>query len=236
MKYYNDINSYNSFGFAIVKLYEEKAVKQIQAFAKNWIYGLLSQWVKGKEGKYPLRDYNRWSERLGVDHDNILIAKNRHIIPEDSIKKILINDRLKEFLAGIGVYQCELWDEGLGWLAFRFIRPGKNDGYPWSKKSWGPAKNVISIWIPIIGHSSDRTLRMIPGSHKKKHCKYLPKQSKFRKDEYRLLGSVKESNIFSPDLKAGEMIFYHPELLHSENVTRSESTRLNFEFRIHRTC
>ena len=39
------------------------------------------------------------------------------------------------------------WDEGLGWLAFRLVRPGFGDGYPLSKKEWGIAKDVISCWI-----------------------------------------------------------------------------------------
>jgi hypothetical protein len=71
---------------------------------------------------------------------------------DSEIEKVLLNNKVKGFLYKIGLQRYEIWDEGLGWLAFRFIRPGVGDGYPLSRKAWGPAKNVVSCWVPIIGY------------------------------------------------------------------------------------
>jgi hypothetical protein len=228
----NQIETYKELGFAIVDLYNEEEVTNIRSFGENWIYNLLSPWVEKREDHLLLGDYHIWSERLPSEHRNVFNAPNRHTLPNKDLENTLINVKLKKFLTRIGINVFDLWDEGLGWLAFRFIRPGRGDGYPWSRKSWGPAKSVISAWVPVIGHSARETLKLIPGSHVKKYRKYLPENSKFQKDEYRLADPIPEAEIFSPTLKSGQVILFHPRVLHTEDVADSELTRLNLEFRI----
>ncbi|MDC0110944.1 phytanoyl-CoA dioxygenase family protein, partial [Alphaproteobacteria bacterium] len=125
-----------------------------------------------------------------------------------------------------------LWDEGLGWLAFRLIRPGFSDGYPFSRKDWGPGKGTISIWIPIIGFDQSQTIAFIPGSHKKKYEKFLPTNSKFTLDEFRLKSPVSEDEIYRPKLKPGQAIVFSPKTIHSEDVPQAPGTRFSLEFRI----
>jgi hypothetical protein len=139
---------------------------------------------------------------------------------------------VKEFLQEIGLDRYELWDEGLGWLGFRFIRPGAGDGYPFSRKAWGVAKEVISCWIPIIGYDRRHTLTLVPGSHRKNYERYLPEGQKFAQGEYRLARIPPAFDRYNPGLKRGEVVFYHPKTLHSEDVLAGRITRLNLEFRI----
>ena len=228
----NQIETYKDLGFAIVDLYNEEEVINIRSFVENWIYNLLSPWIEQRKDRLLLGDYHNWSSTLPVEHRNVFNAPNRHTSPNKDLENTLINAKLKKFLARIGIKEFDLWDEGLGWLAFRFIRPGRGDGYPWSRKSWGPAKSVISAWVPIIGLSALETLKLIPGSHMKKYQKYLPADTKFRKDEYRLADPISEAEIFSPTLKNGQVILFHPKMLHTEDVADSGLTRLNLEFRI----
>ncbi len=228
----SQIETYKELGFAILDLYNEEEVINIRSFVENWIYNLLSPWIGKREDHLLLGDYHIWSETLPAEHRNVFNAPNRHTSPNKGIENTLINVKLKKFLARIGIKEFDLWDEGLGWLAFRCIRPCKGDGYPWSRKSWGPAKRVVSAWLPIIGHSARETLKLIPGSHMKKYQKYLPVNTKFRKDEYRLADPIPEAEIFSPTLKNGQVILFNPQMLHTEDVADSGLTRLNLEFRI----
>jgi ectoine hydroxylase-related dioxygenase (phytanoyl-CoA dioxygenase family) len=117
-------------------------------------------------------------------------------------------------------------------LAFRLIRPGFGDGYPFSKKNWGPGKGAISIWIPILGFDSRQMIAFIPGSNNKDYEKYLPESSKFTPDEYRLKDSVPESEVYRPKLQPGQAIVFGPQTIHTEDVTKAPSTRLSLEFRI----
>ncbi len=136
------------------------------------------------------------------------------------------------FLRRIHSGQFAQQDDGLGTLGFRFIRPGRNDGYPWSRKAWGPAKEAISLWIPVIGTSNKETLELIPGSHTKEYECYMPAHSKFAKDEYRLVHEPSADEKMRPELKDGEIIIFHPKLIHNENVVDSSITRLNLEIRM----
>lgn len=224
------LKSFKEFGFAMVQIYEEEQVQIIEKFAKNWISQLMPEEIRDND--LNLQDYHHWPKKLRIDHKNIFCAKNRHTTPSKEMEEMLINERLKEFLRAIGVNKFKHWNEGLGWLAFRFIRPGVGDGYPFTRKEWGIAKKVISVWLPVIGYGSKETLAILPGSHLKEYAKYLPTDHQFCQDEHRLAYSPSGAEIFRPNLKRGEVIFYHPRTIHSEEVKESSLTRLNLEFRI----
>jgi len=226
------VEMYHKNGFTVLQVFDDSEVRLLEKFARGWIYRLLAQWVAGKENQYPLETYHIWSKSLSVDHGSVFRAPNRHTIPPQDVADALLNDRLKGFFSMVSVKHYRIWDEGLGWLAFRFIRPGMSDGYPLSRKAWGVATNVISCWVPIIGYGPDETLALVPGSHLKEYDKYLPADSKFRKDEYHLSKKYQNLELFRPKLARGEIIVFHPKTLHSEDVLDSSVTRLNLEFRI----
>jgi len=225
------LKSYQTLGFAIVEAFTLKEVRDIQHFATSWVNALLHQSVKDIPS-LPLENYHIWSKEYPIPHGEIFKAMNRHRGDCEEMKSVLLNARVRGFLSSIGVEKFDLRDEGLGWLAFRFIRPGAGDGYPMTKKEWGIAKEVISFWVPVIGSSDRETIALVPGSHLKEYDGYLPENQKFRKDEYRLKGTILEENIFRPSLNPGDVVIYHPKTLHSEDVQQSTITRLNLEFRI----
>jgi len=141
---------------------------------------------------------------------------------------------LLEFIRAIAPGKDKLWgNDGRGWLAYRIVRPGYNDGYPLCKKSWGPAKNVISCWIPIVGFDKTSTLLLVPKSHKREYKKYTPVNSKFASEEQYLDEKININDTLRPSLNGGEVIIFHPELLHSEDVIASNSTRINLEIRFY---
>ena len=223
------IDSYHREGFMIVQVFDESEVRQLETFATEWLLDLLKEWAGGLDVPPDLGSYHAWSKSLGVDHRNTFRAKNRHTIPDAEIAEIVTNSKIRDVLTGIGLGEYTLWDEGLGWLAFRFVRPGAEDGYPMTCKFWGPAKRVVSCWVPIIGYEPAQTLTLVPGSHLNEYEKILPNDAKFRSDEYRLIDQPKET--FSPRLNRGEVILYHPRVLHSENVVEGGVTRLSLEYR-----
>lgn len=229
---YGSTQNYHQLGFMVVSAFTTSEVKVIESFVKSWVYNLLDPWIKGKRTSFPLETYHVWSETLQVDHAGVLKASNRHTSPPKEVRQALWNKKVQSIISELIGNHFELWDEGLGWLGFRLIRPNKGDGYPMSRKAWGAATNVVSCWIPVIGFSPTQTLTLVPGSHLKEYKKYLPHNTQFCPGEYRLDYSYHTIESYRPSLNAGEAILFHPMTLHSEEMGSGSMTRLSLEFRV----
>ena len=227
------IEDYTNHGYCIIKIFDEEECLFLEEYTQDWIYKLIEESCSKNldRKKYPLSQYHEWWEKCGVNHGELCRATNRYISPDGKLKEIILNKKIFSFLESIEKNKITLWaDPGLGWFGFRMIRPGMNDGYPPSCKNWGAAAGVISIWLPIIGLTSHETLAVVKGSHLQKYERYLPVNSKFTSGEFRLASH--ESVVFTrPELKRGEIIFYHPGLLHTENISDGSTTRVNLEYR-----
>jgi hypothetical protein len=229
----NPEQSYKDNGFAILKVFNQAEQSLIFNHAKAWFRDVMSHNTDKKiSDTLDLENYHKWHSQIGVAHSECLRAKFRYIDPVSELKSALLPNVLMKFIKSVSASKGDLWnDPGLGWYGFRLIRPAMNDGYPFSCKNWGQAAGVISVWCPVIGASKNETLALIPGSHMMEHEAYLPDNSKFTKGELRLKRDVNELEIFRPDLDEGEVIVYHPAVLHSEDVYASKITRLNTEYR-----
>jgi len=229
----NPEQSYAENGFAVVKAFNSEQHLLISDHAKSWFRRVISQNADQEiSDELDLEKYHDWYQEIGVEHGECLRAKFRYINPENELKASLLSDKLMHFIGSISSSKGVLWnDPGLGWYGFRLIRPAMQDGYPFSCKNWGQAAGVVSTWCPVIGSSYNETLALLPGSHLEDHEAYLPENSKFTKGELRLKRAVDHGEIFRPELREGEVIVFHPAVLHSEDVYASEITRLNTEYR-----
>lgn len=226
---------YSADGFVIAPVYSKPEFREIEMFTHNWLAQLWKPYVDLQKNPLELGAYHQWFEKNKIPHGELFRAANRHTTPSESLRSILLNDSVRQLLHESGIDDFDLWDEGLGWLAFRIVRPGFADGYPISRKEWGPAKTVHSFWIPVIGFSRNETLGLVPGSHIQEYPHYLPKEQKFRHDEFRLSPDFDQSslNLNHPDLGPGDAIMYHPRVLHSEESRpASKLTRISLEFRV----
>ncbi len=229
-------DQYFSNGFLKIKLLNSNEFKQIKFIVLKKVYNLL-ELDKYTNSNISYKNFN-WSkyhfyvDRFKLKHDSILTGKNRHFNKNEFKNTILKKKNILNFFQNIVEKKLMFWNEGLGEFAFRIIRPNHNDGYPWSCKKWGPAKNVVSIWLPIISFKNPHTIALWPFSHKKKLSKYKPSSSKFEKKEFRLMKSPPINEVLRPNLTKGEIIFFHQKLQHSENVINGNNTRINLEFRL----
>ena len=232
MKRYMTENKYLIDGFEIFNYLSIEEYQAIKIFSVKWITSLFSSNGLPFINAQSIETYHLNSNGCEEIHRSILKARNRHRVPPENIHNLLINSKLRKFLCKQGIDDFKLWDEGLGWLAFRLIRPGFGDGYPFSKKDWGPGKGTISIWVPILGFDTNQMIAFIRGSNKKEYEKFLPESSKFIADEFRLKDVVPESEVYRPKLNPGQGILFSPQIIHTEDVTKAETTRLSLEFRI----
>ena len=123
---------------------------------------------------YSLDTYHEWWHECDSFRNEALSAKNRHFNTSFWSEFSLI-DSLSEYLYRLfPSYKLSLWNEGLGTSAYRLVRPGFNDGYPPSRKSWGPGGKLISVSIPIIGFSKYESQAFLLGSHLKDFPSHIP--------------------------------------------------------------
>jgi len=226
------INHYNKYGYCVLNAFAENEFTELKKFTEKWVKNVISDHTGINVDSYNLGQYHKWGMDCGIKHNGLFAAKNRYIDPPKNIEKILHNEKIFSLLSEIHGGGYKQWaDPGLGWFGYRLIRPGMGDGYPTSCKNWGAAAGVISLWLPIIGFGINETLCFVPGSHKRTYKNFLPDNQKFTKGELRLGEHIDQNEYKRIELHKGEVIVYHPALLHTENVEKGDTTRINLEYR-----
>lgn len=219
-------------GLVVVRLFSPAEAAAIETFAKRWLERLLTSAAPAPL-RGPIEDYHHWFAAAGIDHGSLLRAANRHSAPQGAIRDLLTGSRVMTLLENlVPGHQIKLWDEGLGWLAFRLVRPNFGDGYSLSCKAWGPAPRVMSLWIPVVGFGPPETIGLVAGSHRRDYPKYLPSDTKFNRDEWRLTPEAAETvTLVRPALSSGDVVVFGPKTLHTEDVVAGDRTRLSLEVR-----
>lgn len=220
-------------GYVLIKDFFSSDEKQLLLnFTTEWL-GENIRAASSDETYDGKIDFKSYHNIPNIDHNRVAAAKYRYIVPNERVIKILEKPDLMKVIKELSD-RCELirWqDPGFGWLGYRIIRPNCNDGYPPSCKDWGAATGVYSLWVPIAGCTSYSSIRFLPGSHKKQYSSYLPDETQFTKGERRLEEDIPESSFVRHACTLGDLIVYHPSVIHSEDSSDKEFTRVNLEYR-----
>jgi hypothetical protein len=117
---------------------------------------------------------------------------------------------------------------------FRIARPKvKSDAATEHIDSYNnDEKSFLTVWIPLIGFGKNYSLKLYPGTHKILHLKKnFEKKTKyisrvFKKNYYKKLNSIR------PNLKPGQAIIFHPNLIHGGSKNNGSHTRISIEVRL----
>lgn len=92
--------------------------------------------------------------------------------------------------------------------------------------------SLISMWVPLVGFNKKYTLNLAPKSHLKDHpFKDFSKSktvSKLFKNNYN-----KKFKFIRPNLKPGQAIVFHNNILHGNSFNLGSNTRVSIEIRIY---
>lgn len=227
---------YKDDGYCIIERFDGGLVERLSAAVYDQISSIIPESISTRFRQNVIK-YHEWFDEAdhSILHDDIFTASARHFSPSQCEFGSMGEDKqvTKMIENIVSADNIKVWDEGLGWCAFRLIRPLPfKDGYPLSKKEWGPGGNLISLYIPIALGSRHDNFGIVPKSHARKF-QGEKQPDKFCRDELRLTqGQIDEAEIVRPDVRLGQGLLFSPKLIHCEAASaNSTGTRLSCEIR-----
>lgn len=239
---YNDLKTK---GFSKIKLFNKNDINNF----KIQIVKILNRkkFIKKKFNINNLHKYHQIVKKEKI-HKKFTDPKNRYLRFEKKIVEKINSNKKINFLIkktwgksdfDIKLFQNKNIKKNFG--AFRLARPykkykddvgGVHLDLHFNNKIYKNDKILYTLWVPIVGNSKKSTLRLAPGSHKKKHnTKNLIKQNKYIskifKENY-----AKKFKFNRFHMNQGEVLIFHPNLLHGGSKNLTNNTRISFDFRI----
>ncbi len=241
-KHFNKTNLYLKNGYIKIKLFSKEDIiflkkKLIKKINKNFLH----------KKNIKLEDFHNLKLSTNIKN-KIFLPKDRYIFLTKNIRsKIEKNKLIKNLIQ-------ESWghnENSIKWIAslkkkqiknnvcgFRISEPRKQGVGAHVDMHVGGAicedKNVLkSIWIPLTAFDKKYTLNFSPKSHLINHpTDQFVEQKKLIsnvfKDKY-----VKKFKFRQLDFKVGEVLFFHPNLIHGRTINKGNLTRSSLEVRLY---
>ena len=241
------LNQFIDKGYCIIDLYN----KNEHRYLSNKIIKKINQNILAKSKKISEKNLKFYHVNQDKEvHDKVIKNTQRYIsLDKKLIRPIIVNKVIQK----ISKYHWGHTKFSIKWVGslkepmklnttgFRIARPeklsSKDVGGEHLDLHYGGKKNtnqkkLFTLWCPIVGMSKDYTLRISPGSHKFKH----PLSSISRQKKYISMvlnkNYVKRFKFVRPNLKIGQVIFFHPNLIHGSSKNLGSNTRVSIDLRI----
>ena len=241
------LNQFINKGFCIINLYNKNEHK----YLLSKIIKKINKNIPAKSKKLSaknLKFYHSFQDK--EVHDKVIKNTQRYISLDKKLIRPIINNKLIQKISNHHWGHAKFSIKWVGSLkkpmklnttGFRVARPeklsSKDVGGEHLDLHYGGKKNtnqkkLFTIWCPIVGMSKNYTLRISPGSHKFKHP--LSSISKQKKYISMVLNKnyVKRFKFIRPNLKVGQVIFFHPNLIHGSSKNLGSKTRVSIDLRI----
>ena len=244
------LKDYIKKGFCIVKLFKKKDITKIKKLLVKKLKLLDKKNLLMNLDLNHLDDYHKLNLNDKY-HKTLLKTSTRYIKLgtnlNNRIKKLSILNLLmlkswahnKSSLFWVGSLKDRNYKSNV--IGFRISRPknlvskdatGVHVDLHVGGKICDDPNVLISIWIPIIGFSSKYSLKLAPKSHTYRHPTKSFVKSKtvtnIFSDSY-----IKKFKFIRPNLKIGEAIIFHPNLLHGNSYNFGNKTRFSLEARLY---
>tara|TARA_B100000287_G_C20634148_1_gene781018 strand:+ start:132 stop:908 length:777 start_codon:yes stop_codon:yes gene_type:complete len=244
------LKNYIDKGFCIVKLFKKKDIINIKKLLTKKLKLLDKKNLLKSLNVDNLDEYHNFN-LTDEYHKNLLKTSTRYIklgINQNNIiKKLNILNLLmlknwghnKSSLFWVGSLKDKNYKSNV--IGFRISRPkeskpkdatGVHVDLHVGGKICNDRNVLISIWIPIIGFSHKYSLKIAPKSHTYHHpIKSFIKSktvTNIFSDRY-----IKKFSFIRPNLKIGQAIIFHPNLLHGNSFNLGNKTRFSLEARLY---
>lgn len=236
LKYFNDN------GFIIINLLDKKLITLFQKKILNKLKraSLKKKYHKKIEKLKRIEDYHKMRLSLG-EHKDLTNSSERYLNLSKREVNLFINnnmDSIFEYFYGseAPIIKYPKKDKFINNITgFRVVRPNEKTVAKFhSESTYGI--HCFTLWIPLTGYDSKYTLKIIPKSHLFRHQEeniiYNEKISSAKLFKKKYINKFGPS--LRPNLKLGDAIFFHPDLIHGNSKNMGNKTRVNLEMRFYR--
>ncbi len=246
----NKLNFYIKNGYTILNTFTKEEVNFFKKEIENRINKLSSNAFKKK---FNVAYYHKKNFDNDL-HSKVIKQNKRYInLSLKIVKKIHKNPYIQNILNYYwNHHKFDLLMMGsrkknnldpfiLNKASYRIARPfrcSQNDvgGCHYDLKYGGSEnsnKNAFaSLWTPICGFDKKYSLKIYPKTHLITHnINNLSRQKKFTSAVFKESYTKKFKSI-RPNLKKGQSIFFHPNLLHGGSYNNGKISRVSLEFRL----
>jgi len=247
-------NNYNFFlknGYAVIDLLSKNDLSVItQAICKKFNYMISNK--KNLFNISNIKNYHNFSFAKR-NHEELINSSRRYIsLDKKVLNKVKKNKDILNIMQNywghnkftpkwVGSIK-QIKDNAAG---FRIARPsklkiqdaaGSHSDIQFYKNLGGKIANdhkiMITAWVPLVGFNKKYTLRFAPTTHLVDHpYKAITKQKKHTSSvlskDY-----LKKFKFKRLNLKKGQAIFFHPNLIHGGSINKGSNTRLSIEIRM----
>ncbi|NND61638.1 MAG: phytanoyl-CoA dioxygenase [Flavobacteriaceae bacterium] len=228
---------WTSLGYGVVDAFTEKEFDALKASVRsNILRAIQENKIEVDPQEFRLEDYHKIVTK-NDDHLGV-IDITRNLTNEDFDFDI---ELLVERFGNILGYKLTSWVEELQktHIQIRINRPSSLDINPPHKDGYlSYWEDIVNVWIPIAGCTSETSLPVAPGSHLLSEDEIYRTESKgatINGNTYYVPCILKTKsgnlNMVRPNPAEGEALLFSPFLIHGAAVNRSEHTRVSMELR-----
>jgi len=245
----NDYKFFLKNGYIVIDLLKKDDLNIIiKAICKKFNDSIPNEKKKFFFNKDNIKNYHNLSF-VKKNHEELINSSKRYIFLDKKIlNKVKKNKNISSIMLNYwghdkftpkwvgSIHQIK--DNAAG---FRIARPnklkiqdaaGSHSDINVGGKIANDHKILITAWVPLIGFNKKYTLRFAPLTHlidhpykavikQKKHMSRVLSENYLKKFKFKRL-----------NLKKGQAIFFHPNLIHGGSVNMGSNTRLSIEIRM----
>lgn len=241
------IQNFQSNGYLKFKLFSKKDIKHL----KDKLLIKINYLLKKKNINLKISKLKYYHKQIINDnfHSKLMNPNERFLLLDKPIVSKLKNKKMKSLLNllwGHKFYKVT-WIGDLRKKQIKFNATGFRIARPENSKVKDVAdmhldlnaggiinrnnyNSLITIWIPLEGFNKKYTLNIAPGSHLYRHENCYKKSNKI--SVLLTKSYCKKYKFKRLEMKPGEVIFFHPNLIHGGSKNLGKFTRVSLDVRL----
>jgi|GEM_PF-2753345 len=247
----SDIDFFAEHGYVIMDLFSESQIDEMAALVRARVLDVTE--TNAADAAWPLGEYHL---HIGADderHKEVTRSDVRYITFSEQHLQNLLQQSMRDLMTAFwghdevllthrrGALDAPMQNDGT--TGFRLARPGRDDAVGVHvDRYYGNIDGIddvsvdkpslVTAWIPVVGFDSRYSLRISPGTHRIEH----PNEAFKKMPGYITHTCTPEYeakfDYIRPDLKKGQSIVFHPNLMHGRSTNEGTETRVSLEPRI----